>query len=113
MCVNTLIYRVQFEVKNYSAGKVCAVCGTQEGTDRNANGVYTEYITANGTDFKIRADLDFVGSVTNIYVCEDQYMGFWIGSAASGVAHLPAMNYISNWEVIPRAIPDEEIQARR
>jgi hypothetical protein len=113
ICVSGRIYRVKFTIKNYSAGNVCPVCGTQEGTDRFADGTYVEYVTANGTDFIIRGDLDFVGSVTDIYVCEDQYTAVWRGSAPSATGYLPAMNYISNSEIIPRAIPDEEIQARR
>ena len=63
---DSALYHVEFEVKNYSAGNVCAVVGTQEGTDRSANGVYKENLTANGTGFSIRADADFVGSITNI-----------------------------------------------
>ncbi|UCD56794.1 MAG: hypothetical protein JSV16_13360, partial [Candidatus Hydrogenedentota bacterium] len=113
VCVNGFRYRVEFEIKNYSAGKVCPVCGTQEGTDRVGDGVYVEYLVSNGTDFKIRGDLDFVGSVTNIYVCEDRYTGFWIGTSPSATGYMTAMNYVKNWEIIPRAIPDEEIQARR
>jgi hypothetical protein len=62
-----------FEVKNYSAGNACVVCGTQEGTKRNANGVYQQLISANGADLKIRADREFVGLVTNIKVRKINY----------------------------------------
>ena len=34
------------------------------------NGTYTEVITANGTDFKLRANADFVGSVDDVKVQE-------------------------------------------
>jgi hypothetical protein len=64
-----LIYKVVFTVSGYSAGNVCAVVGDTEGTDRAANGTYTEYIMAGaGTDFDIRADLNFVGSIDNVAV---------------------------------------------
>ena len=113
ICTSSVVYRVEFEIKNYSAGNLCAVCGTQEGTDRSASGVYSEYITASGTNFIIRADADFVGSVTNIYIHRDKYSSFHIGTAPSVTGYLAANNYIANWEIIQRAIPDEEIQARR
>lgn len=71
ICTSGLRYRVQFEVKNYIAGNICPVCGTQEGIDRAADGVYVEYVTANGTNFIIRADLDFDGSITGIYIEEE------------------------------------------
>jgi len=113
ICVSEWIYRVEFEVKNIAAGNICAVCGTQEGTDRSSNGVYSEYITANGTDFTIRADSNFQGSVTNIYIHRDKYSSFHVGTAPSATGFLPANNYMANPEIIQMAIPDEAIQARR
>lgn len=65
---NGLTYVVRFMVKNYVAGNVVPVCGTTEGTDRSADGSYTEVIVSDGTDFKIRGDVNFDGSVDSIYV---------------------------------------------
>ncbi len=60
-------YVVTFTVSNISAGNVTAVVGDTEGTDRSANGTYTEEITAgSGTDIDIRADLDFVGDIDDV-----------------------------------------------
>lgn len=62
-------YKVTFTVANYVAGNVCPVVGGQEGTDRNANGQYTEVITAgdNGI-FALRGDSNFNGSVKLVQV---------------------------------------------
>jgi hypothetical protein len=63
------VYQVVFTVSNYSAGNVVGVIGNQEGTDRAANGTFTELITASNTDnLKIRADASFVGTVDTISV---------------------------------------------
>ena len=60
-------YEIKFTVSNYSAGNVTAVIGATEGTDRAANGTFTQVITASNTDvLKIRADVDFVGTVDTI-----------------------------------------------
>lgn len=65
-------YRVEFTVSGYVAGNVTPVVGNQEGTDRSANGTYSEVITATNTDvLKIRADLDFDGSVDNVRMWEE------------------------------------------
>jgi len=62
--VNAKNYIVVFTVSNYSAGNVCAVVGGTEGTDRSADGTYTETITSGaGADFDIRADLNFAGDI--------------------------------------------------
>lgn len=67
--VTSSIYQVVFTVSGYSAGNVTAVVGDTEGTDRAANGTFTEYIIAGaGTDIDIRADLDFVGNIDNVTV---------------------------------------------
>ena len=60
-------YVITYTVSGYSAGNVCAVAGAAEGTDRSADGTYTEIITCttSGT-LAIRADLDFVGSVDDV-----------------------------------------------
>ena len=58
---------VTFTVSNYVAGNVTAVVGDTEGTDRSANGTYTETIVAGaGTDIDIRADLNFNGDIDNV-----------------------------------------------
>lgn len=64
------IYEFTFTVSGYSAGNVTAVVGGAEGTDRSADGTYTEYITCGATDDKIiiRADLNFVGNVDDVVV---------------------------------------------
>lgn len=60
-------YSVTFTVSNYVAGNVTPVVGDTEGTDRAANGTFTETITSGaGTDIDIRADLDFVGDIDDV-----------------------------------------------
>ncbi len=62
-------YEVIFTVSNYSAGNVTAVVGATEGTDRAANGTFTETIKAGAVgDIDIRADLNFVGDIDNVSV---------------------------------------------
>ena len=62
-------YEVTFTVSAYVAGNVVAVVGDTEGTDRAANGTFTEVILAGaGVDVDIRADLDFDGSVDTVTV---------------------------------------------
>lgn len=56
----------QFEVKNFSSGTVAAYVRGTAGTDRSANGVYQEVITAGSTDLLVGVTgASFVGSVTN------------------------------------------------
>ncbi|MAE84054.1 MAG: hypothetical protein CMB80_15030 [Flammeovirgaceae bacterium] len=58
---------VQFVVSAYVAGNVTPVIGTQEGTDRAANGTFAEIITVGaGTDLDIRADVDGDLSVDSV-----------------------------------------------
>ena len=67
--VNGKTYEVEFTVSNYSAGNVTPVAGDTEGTDRAANGTFTENIIAGaGGDIDIRADLDFVGDIDDVTV---------------------------------------------
>ena len=74
-------YVVTFTVSNYSAGNVTAVIGDTEGTDRAANGTFTETITAGaGTDIDIRADVDFDGDIDDVSV----YLYPFVESADSG-----------------------------
>lgn len=63
--VNTNTYETTFTITNYSAGNATAVVGDTEGTDRAANGTFIETIIASsGSDFDIRADVDFIGHIT-------------------------------------------------
>lgn len=61
------LYEVTFTVSNYSAGNVTPVVGDTEGTDRGANGTFTETIACGaGDDFDLRADLNFIGDVDDV-----------------------------------------------
>lgn len=64
------VYKVVFTVSAYSAGSVTAEAGSSgSGTERSANGTYTENVTAAGsTTFAISADADFIGSIDNVSV---------------------------------------------
>lgn len=67
--VNTNTYEVEFKVTNYVAGNVTPVAGDTEGTDRAANGTFTENIVAGaGGDIDIRGDLDFDGDIDDVTV---------------------------------------------
>lgn len=62
-------YTIRYEVSGYSAGNVTGLAGTAEGTDRSANGVYTDVVTAAGSGLLgLRADVDFVGSIDKIEI---------------------------------------------
>ena len=62
-------YSITIEVKDYVAGNVTPVVGDVEGTDRAADGVFTETIVAGaGADIDIRADVTFDGSVSLVSV---------------------------------------------
>ena len=65
-----LIYLVKFTVSNYVAGNICAVVGTQEGTDRFANGTYIESILSGSASFKMRGDVNFDGDIDNVFCYE-------------------------------------------
>ena len=43
----------------------------------------------------------------------EKYTEIHVGQAATALGYLRAMNYVRNWEVIPRALADEEMLARR
>lgn len=59
------IYKIEYTVANRSAGTVKVQVGTTNGTSRNADGTYVEYITCAGdTAFDIVADADFAGEIT-------------------------------------------------
>ena len=62
-------YMIKFTVKNYSAGNIAGVAGGTSGTDVAADGDYAQVITAGASGIAgVVADLDFVGSVTDISV---------------------------------------------
>jgi hypothetical protein len=63
-------YEVTFTVLNYTAGNVTPIVGNTEGTDVNADGTYTEYITAGAGDelWGFRADVNFDGQLDNVSV---------------------------------------------
>ena len=65
-----LTYYVSFTVSGYSAGNVRAVLGTTgTGTSRAANGTYSQFLTAGGsnpTRLNIEADADFIGNIDNV-----------------------------------------------
>lgn len=78
-------YEVVFTVSNYSAGNVTAVVGGTEGTDRSANGTYTQTIVCGaGENIAIRADLNFAGDIDNVSVKRHAFKA----SAASGALAL-------------------------
>lgn len=70
-------YTIQFSLSNYSAGNVAALAGTTAGTNRTANGVYTEYLTQAGSGVVgLRADSDFVGDIDWIKVSKGHKINF-------------------------------------
>jgi len=65
------LYTIEYSISGYSAGNITALAGTAEGTDRSANGVYTEGVTAAGSGLLgMRADLDFVGNIDWIKISQ-------------------------------------------
>jgi len=63
------LVKVSFTVANYSAGNICGLADTEEGTDVAANGSYEQLIWADSAGVAgVRADADFVGSVDDISV---------------------------------------------
>lgn len=59
-------YYVTFTVSSYSAGNVRPVVGGTAGTNRAANGTFSEMIKAGSSaTILLRADLDFAGSIDN------------------------------------------------
>ena len=63
-------YTVVYTLSNVTAGNVRARLGTQDGANSSSDGTYTSIITANGTDFSIRTNGTFNGSVDNVSVKE-------------------------------------------
>jgi hypothetical protein len=65
-------YKVTYEVKNYVNGNIkfqFTGGATLNGTTRNSNGIYTQYVeaTANHTNFRFRGT-NFTGSIDNVSV---------------------------------------------
>jgi len=65
-------FAVTYTVSAYSAGTVRSVFGNDSGSTVTANGTYTDYytVTTTSNNFKIRASLDFIGSIDNVSVFE-------------------------------------------
>jgi len=66
--ISGLRYQTVYTSESVSAGNSTILVGTTEGTDRPAAGEFTENITAAGTLAGIRADVNFVGDITNISI---------------------------------------------
>ena len=67
-------YKVTYEVKNYVNGNIrfqFTGGATLNGTTRNSNGIYTQYVkaTANHTNFRFRGT-NFTGSIDNVSIKE-------------------------------------------
>lgn len=65
-------YQVTFTISNYSAGSVRVELpnNSSAGTDRSANGTYTEIILSSGTIVLFDARTSFTGSIDNVSVKE-------------------------------------------
>jgi hypothetical protein len=71
-------YTIQYSVSNYSAGNITALAGTTEGTDRSADGVYTEGLTAAGSGLLgLRADVNFIGDIDWIRISEGSELSYY------------------------------------
>lgn len=62
-------YDVTFTVSGLTGGQVRLLVGGTAGTQRSADGTYTETVVAgSSTTFGFRADLDFVGSIDDVSI---------------------------------------------
>jgi len=71
-------YLVTLIISGRTAGNITPVMGSTEGTDRAGNATYAEVITSGaGTDFDIRADLDWDGDVesASVFLVMDYVVG--------------------------------------
>ena len=62
-------YSVAFTMVGYTAGEICVRCGTVDGTERSANGTYTERIIVVGNPysrFSFVASSDFKGNISSV-----------------------------------------------
>ena len=105
-------YLVTFTVTAYSAGNVCAVLGDVEGTDRASAATFSQTIVAGaGGEIKIRADVDFVGSVDNISVAPvavvptDNTAGYACELIPAGVEVLRRVTSIAAISVVSAGTP--------
>ena len=64
------IYKVTYEVVSFTSGEIIAFIGGSQGQTRTSVGTYTEYLSTSNTNFWLRADANFIGSITNISVKE-------------------------------------------
>jgi predicted RNA-binding protein with TRAM domain len=68
---NGKVYRVEYEVTDYSAGSVRVELGSTTGIPRTANGVYVEYLESAGlSKIQIDAVSFFTGSINYIKLTE-------------------------------------------
>lgn len=59
-------YLVTFAISGYGGGNILALCGTNVGTPRAADGTFTQLIEANGTAFALSKSAAFVGDIDNV-----------------------------------------------
>ena len=108
-------FAVTFTISNYSAGNATPVVGGVEGTDRAANGTFTEEITSSTADtLAIRADLDFIGDIDDVILLpvgddwNDAFVDYANGDfrikSISSVLHQAGLSNSSDSEV-----PTEDI----
>jgi hypothetical protein len=98
---NGKTYKVTFTISDYVKGKVrfqFTGGSTVNGTARDANGVYTQYIvaTANHTDFKLRGVSDsggFTGKIDNVSVKQVDPNDRWTVTANVGWNITDKANY--------------------
>ena len=68
--VSGKLYKATYEITSISAGEIRIFVGDVSGLARTTTGVYTEYITAASTNFWLRVNSTFVGSIDNVSVKE-------------------------------------------
>jgi len=60
------VYEVTIEIANRTAGTIRAVLGTQNGTNYDSDGTFTENVTANGATLSLKPSSQFDGDVRKI-----------------------------------------------
>lgn len=99
--IENQLYYVTFTVSGYSAGNVCAVIGGTEGTDRAADGTFSEYILAgSGAAIALRADSNFVGSIDNFSAIPAARVPTTENTTGRGSELNPAVRYINTVDAI-------------
>lgn len=104
------LYRLTFDLLDYSAGNIRIRCGTNTDVFRFANGTYTVELIAQGDAvLRLQADANFIGSIDNISIKEIQEADFDFsrGSSATRVnekgliesiaSGLPRIDYTSGF----------------